>query len=110
MWAAFHGSTRSEAVYLRSNPNDSRGGVTENQILECLKEHLPPLMEGEGKVFMQDGTQVHTADVVQKWLKEKSYMVMDWPPYSPDLNTIKNLWFPLKQGNFLLTKIIMGLR
>jgi transposase len=110
MWAAFQGSTQLEADYLRGDPDAPRGGVTANRILECLNEHLPPLVEGEGKVFMQDGTRVHTADVVQKWLKEKGYTVMDWPPYSPDLNLIENLWFPLKHGIFPLTETIMGLR
>jgi transposase len=110
MWAAFHGTTRCEAVYLPGDPESPRGGVTAWRVLDCLKEHLPPLMEGEGKIFMQDGTRVHTAGVVQDWLKEKGYEVMDWPPYSPDLNPIENLWFPLKQGIFPLTETILGLR
>ncbi len=110
MWAAFHGPTQLEAVYPHGDSDTPRGGVTANRILECRKEHLPPLIEGEVKVFMQDGTRVHTADVVEKLLKEKGYTVMDWPPYGLDLNLIENLWFPLKHSIFPLTETIMGLQ
>jgi hypothetical protein len=79
-WAAFHGTTKSEAVYLPGDPNSPRGGVTAEIYLACLKEHLPPLMEGDGKIFMMDGASVHTAGIVKGWLKGKGYTVMEWPP------------------------------
>eukprot|EP00854_Cymbomonas_tetramitiformis_P027532 gene27532-33962_t len=44
-------------------------------------------------VFMQDGAKPHTTKVTQKWLAENvpSYITA-WPPNSPDLNPIENLW------------------
>ena len=30
------------------------------------------------------------------WLESKSIKTLDWPPYSPDLNPIENLWGWLK--------------
>jgi hypothetical protein len=32
------------------------------------------------------------------WFSENGVVLIDWPPYSPDLNPIENLWFPLKEG------------
>jgi transposase len=69
-------------------------------------EHLPPLMEGEGKIFTMDGASVHTASSVQDWLKEKGYTVTEWPPYSPDLNPTEHLWFPTKERVYPLTETI----
>ena len=32
-----------------------------------------------------------------KWFKENIMEVIDWPPYSPDLNPIKHAWVQLKE-------------
>jgi transposase len=106
IWAAFHGTTKSEAIYLPGDPNFPRKGVTSEIYLTCLKEHLPPLMEGKGKIFMMDSASVHTASIVNDWLNEKGYTIIEWPPYSPDLDPIENLWFPTKKGVYPLTDTI----
>ena len=40
---------------------------------------------------------IHTARKVKAWFKEQRILVVDWPPFSPDLNPIKQLWPYLKR-------------
>lgn len=50
----------------------------------------------EGAIFHQDNASVHTAYVVHDWLADQNFETMAWPPYSPDLNLIENVWACLK--------------
>ena len=50
----------------------------------------PPALEQW--YFLQDNDPKHTSGVVTKWLHEHGVSTIDFPPYSPDLNPIENLW------------------
>ena len=41
---------------------------------------------------MQDNAPCHKAMVVMNFLKAENVTVMDWPPQSPNLNPIENVW------------------
>ncbi len=44
-------------------------------------------------LFLHNNAAIYTAHVVQDWLEEQGYQVMEWLAYSPDLNPIENLDF-----------------
>jgi hypothetical protein len=46
------------------------------------------------RVWQQDGATAHTALTVREWLDDtcKQARITDWPPNSPDLSPIENLW------------------
>lgn len=39
----------------------------------------------------KDNAPFHTTDVTKLWLEEHGIWVLEWPPFSPDLNLIEHL-------------------
>lgn len=46
---------------------------------------------GEDLILMQDGAPGHAAAKTKEDLRERGITVMDWPPFSPDLNPYRVL-------------------
>ena len=96
VWAAFCAGRRLQLVFMPGDPEAKKGGVTSAVYLEILENELPTIWE-PGLVFIQDNASIHTARLVKNWLKEEGIEVLEWPPYSPDLNPIEHAWKRLKQ-------------
>jgi transposase len=67
------------------------------------QERIVPLVDGELRlhadreiVFMQDNAPAHRHRATIEDLAERGVIVINWPPYSPDLNPIESLWNMMK--------------
>ena len=77
--------------------------LLENEVFPLLNEKFPM-----GYLFQQDNAPCHTAKVIKQLFQSRETDVLPWPPYSPDLSPIENIFHMLKNlvydGSQFVTK------
>ena len=69
---------------------------------KIVKDNVPAsadmvLPGGQQRFFLQDNAPTHKSDKVKEVLFNAGMIALEFPPYSPDLNPIENLWSILQR-------------
>jgi transposase len=74
---------------------DSR--LLTDTLTRYMKPHARATWPAQQWYFLQDNAPYHTSHESQAWLHNNGIDCINFPPYSPDLNPIENLWADLKR-------------
>lgn len=76
------------------------GNFNSSKYIRLLRTHLQPMMQNSDhpRIFMQDNSPVHTSQLSMAWFSRQNFELLDWPPLSPDLNPIENVWSFMEKG------------
>jgi transposase len=78
------------------------GTMTAERYKEVLREHFIPFYKrmrrlyGPEVVMQEDNAPWHKAKLVADFLQAQKVKTIRWPPQSPDLSPIENLWAQIK--------------
>ena len=87
---------RSELIIMERDPDALHQGYSSKSYIKTLEEGLLPYYR-PGDIFQQDNARIHTSKAVKEWFESHGIEVLEWPPYSPDLNPIEHMWWALKK-------------
>lgn len=96
IWAAVGKDYKSPLVFIEKRKDEdgkTLGLNAQRYVRCCLSKLVSSCSDLSERVFMQDGARCHAARHTQDYLERKGVpLLKEWPPYSPDLNPIENLW------------------
>jgi hypothetical protein len=98
VWSCYCGNEMGPLVIIPKG-----GRMNQHRYIETCKKYFVPFYRrmkrkyGKDVVIQEDNAPWHTAKSVQKFWKDLKIPRLSWPPQSPDLSPIENLWAYIKR-------------
>ena len=74
------------------------GRLNAQAYIDLLRNNLLPMnLPNRNQLFQQDNATCHSARTTLRFLEDNHVETLPWPPQSPDLNCIENLWSYVQQ-------------
>jgi len=71
------------------------GKFNSKNYISLLEDMIVPIMKlnfGFDFIFQEDNSPVHKAKIVKDFMIASNICVLDWPPKSPDINIVEDVW------------------
>ena len=89
------GAISSKGFYMKII---ERGTIDSSKYCEIVGDFIPyaTALFPDGWILEQDGATPHTSRKTKDFFAENSVQFLQWPPNSPDINPVENVWMMLK--------------